>query len=1472
MAARGLAEAGYGLAQGVANLVGDGEGVRKSREEMRQFYGEPEGKAGAVALVGGSFVGNSATFMIPGAAALRGAGALAKGGQAAQAAGRVLGTVANPLAGRAAAAKTGAAKAGLNIAGRTVGGTALNTPLNAAVSQSEEDSLAGGAATIAEALGKTGAAEKLREVARSPVKAFAAETAADLALGGVGEAVGEALGRFVRKVPVRREPITDPARLLGSGEFKPTELYDGPAGPAIPTGSGAPKALEAPAPQGLLPRQRGVPRVRELADEYANTAGIKLEDTLPRVEQVDPDFATRVAQWYDNAKSAPADPEVRAAYRAFADETAEQAKFLQDRGVRFEYVDENPYTTSADMLKDVAENNRLKVYKTAEGQGHPILSNEENDLFRAVHDYFGHAKEGHQFGPKGEENAFRVHSAMYSPLARRAMATETRGQNSWVNFGPPAAVNKAKPGSVYAEQKVLLMPEEFVGDYVGRAQGPAIPMRGEVPAELVNERLAAAAAARPYANVPDALMGFGRAGGQAFDKSRMTFELPVRVRWDDGDVHEDVVRGMNYEHALERARRNWEGAEIEPLAPLIEVPNVGAPRSTRRQNLNNAIIESGARQIEADAASARAFPTPDEEATQTLEAARLAGERAREAQRPSSGILYDFGGAAKAALRTQAGKQGALAGVGLVAAQSDDEKLRQTGYAIMGAAGLPSVYPAIVRGAKGGGRRLADVMAESPNGRKILDAISYDIAADPKLKELVKVAEEEMAKYRAIGQELAGRARALGPEADRALSDVLEGESFEATLDPKDAGLVAALAQRVADQVSGLGQEKVATGLISKATQQKRDRSYLQRMYAGIETEEAVADVPASVGGKKFRIEGERIRNDALTPEERNALGEIREASYRIAQTFGKGGKDIATARLFTGLSEIEGVVEPSYKVAFDEAVLAKGFADAARATGDKDVAADAYRQYLAAKGLADQISRQFKEKGGAYVRLPDTPALGVMRGAVVRKDVADYVNFMPDLKAPSMVWAKLLHGWKKIRTVYNLPTHVSNFISNVGKVHMAGLPLQQLVPLPKNVVKEFGIQNGDYLGRAARDIKQYGPATKFLAEKGILERGMPLYGDVAAKGLSNDKAALRQLATTTRPETLKRIEEAGLKPMSKAEQFARKADAKFTRAYAWEDGVFRVALFQKHLDNGMNPDDAAALVEKALPPYTTRSPALGFLKNTVSPFVLYPAKYIPSLLDDIAKHPERWVTLAAMWTGLDYASRKKYGPIDEKDLKPNERSSMFGYLMPGRTQVDAVARPLMDAIGFETKPGAKYTFDFSRWTPLSAISGSPIPGGLATQLGEDVPAILQPSGPVADLTAIALNRDAFTGDPLIRPQDVTGMDKAKRLLPKAGALVTPSALSFHLPRVLEDLRNDDPAQALLDATGFVGLRPQMVVPGMQQAREQRQYELGKQGVRSDLKYNLRKAKSEERREELRANARRALQALAEKRRSQLSK
>lgn len=147
------------------------------------------------------------------------------------------------------------------------------------------------------------------------------------------------------------------------------------------------------------------------------------------------------------------------AYAAFCRETVRQYHLLVGRpefgglGVAVRVVDEDPYAEVESMLEDLRRR-RLKVWASAAtGNPHPYLSDNENDMFRAVHDVFGHAACGRGFDRHGEEAAWLKHRTMYSPLAVRALTTETRGQNCAQIF--------RCGGGRFPEQKAALLPKRF---------------------------------------------------------------------------------------------------------------------------------------------------------------------------------------------------------------------------------------------------------------------------------------------------------------------------------------------------------------------------------------------------------------------------------------------------------------------------------------------------------------------------------------------------------------------------------------------------------------------------------------------------------------------------------------------------------------------------------------------------------------------------------------------------------------------------------------------------------------------------------------------------------------------------------------------------------------------------------------------------------------------------------------------------
>ena len=260
---------------------------------------------------------------------------------------------------------------------------------------------------------------------------------------------------------------------------------------------------------------------QQIAERYMAQTGMSY-DPPATYAKVEPARAVRIAAWYDRAEHAPDDPETAAAYQAMADETLAQYQAIVDDGFTFEFYPEgeDPYPLGPrQAVLDVIQNRHLYVFPTDEGFGvlndtgaHPLLADSgvrwgdrtvtHNDLFRAVHDFFGHVKEGVGFRGDGEENAWRAHSAMYSPLARRAMTSETRGQNSWVNFGPYGEKNRtaSQADTVYADQKAVLAPEWIVREASGHGESAVLRW-----SELVE------AAAR------DQLAAKGKVGRRQFD-------------------------------------------------------------------------------------------------------------------------------------------------------------------------------------------------------------------------------------------------------------------------------------------------------------------------------------------------------------------------------------------------------------------------------------------------------------------------------------------------------------------------------------------------------------------------------------------------------------------------------------------------------------------------------------------------------------------------------------------------------------------------------------------------------------------------------------------------------------------------------------------------------------------------------------------------------------------------------------------
>lgn len=232
------------------------------------------------------------------------------------------------------------------------------------------------------------------------------------------------------------------------------------------------------------------PELTYLAEEYAKSIGLDYK-RQPEYVEVDEDRAKRIAEAYDKMEHNPQNPVVKEAFQNLINQTIDQYRVLEAAGYKFWLFDEtnDPYNGNPyNAMRDLRKNKQMAVFATEAGFGsgatelnvedNPMLQDTgirwgfgslngekkrvlANDLFRAVHDAFGHGLEGSGFRARGEENAWQSHARLFTGSALGAITSETRGQNSWLNYGKFGEKNRTAKveDTVFADQKTGLMPD-----------------------------------------------------------------------------------------------------------------------------------------------------------------------------------------------------------------------------------------------------------------------------------------------------------------------------------------------------------------------------------------------------------------------------------------------------------------------------------------------------------------------------------------------------------------------------------------------------------------------------------------------------------------------------------------------------------------------------------------------------------------------------------------------------------------------------------------------------------------------------------------------------------------------------------------------------------------------------------------------------------------------------------------------------
>jgi hypothetical protein len=216
---------------------------------------------------------------------------------------------------------------------------------------------------------------------------------------------------------------------------------------------------------------------------------------VPVPETLDEAYCRRVADRYDRQPPAAPDTRTRELYERFRLETRAQFDLVREAGIDVVPFggDGPPYASSQELLDDV-RSGTVKVTLTSAHHGphppgidHPLrapagvqahgIELTYNDLFRVVHDVFGHVLGGTGFGPRGEFAAAFSHMLLCSEQVRPVVFVEQIGQICWFFYGAHLRDERGRlpargeAGYVpprhrpYPEQKVFLYEPEFLRSF-----------------------------------------------------------------------------------------------------------------------------------------------------------------------------------------------------------------------------------------------------------------------------------------------------------------------------------------------------------------------------------------------------------------------------------------------------------------------------------------------------------------------------------------------------------------------------------------------------------------------------------------------------------------------------------------------------------------------------------------------------------------------------------------------------------------------------------------------------------------------------------------------------------------------------------------------------------------------------------------------------------------------------------------------
>jgi predicted GNAT family acetyltransferase len=599
-----------------------------------------------------------------------------------------------------------------------------------------------------------------------------------------------------------------------------------------------------------------------------------------------------------------------------------------------------------------------------------------------------------------------------------------------------------------------------------------------------------------------------------------------------------------------------------------------------------------------------------------------------------------------------------------------------------------------------------------------------------------------------LGQQIAGDI-AKGSTADSGHNGnvykflTTRGASPSMIVDPE----VRKAAVRAKEEINKQGKRLVDAGFMTQESLEKNYDQYVPRLYLYYEATERGMKTPNMGLSKQEYL---KLRDDQLSVEERELLGEIKNPAFLAYVAIARPARDMALAQYFADIGTTSGVkwvlddsvidwrgkmVSPFWMAS--EIKLMKTVTLPLAEQTDPARAAIVRKEIASMQKLLDKIPGYGPESKipDGYQRLPDTPRYGVLRGAVVQEGIYDDLvgTFAMVPNTNQSMIGKILGDeqsflvnankvWKLGKVTFNVPSQARNVISNIVALNVfGGIPLSRLPKALSAAAKSWSSKDQYW-----KDAQEYGiqGGTMAAAELKIMFNTMKQY---QARGDKNNFFG----AMATGRIAAKYL-------LSKPGEFYQNMEV-----------LFKMALFIEGRKNGKTVSESVDAAHDSLFDYTMVNPNIRWLRNAPLglPFITYYYKVLPKLIQTAREHPLRFAPYIMLSYALPQIAMAQLD-WDDEDYEA-ARKSAADYM---RDKGSMYILPWKDSNGKIQMVDLGYFFPWAAFTDpvvTAAWYGEPVKG--LKQLGGQ----FVPGGPLITAIAVmATGRDPFTDKQVVNPLD----------------------------------------------------------------------------------------------------------------------